>query len=132
MSVSKAEPYNRVTGKITTTSTAPVELKGYTPNYTERGNGFLSRFLKAGDLIWFLQVVSDIMPSYEEADNNLEKYFAFIYPNFKDAIELYGGFRFMLEVWRMINIRYFPPLINKPSSRLKALLKLNDSFGALT
>ena len=98
----------------------------------EQGSGFLSRFYKAGDLIWFLQVISDIMPSFKEADNNLEKYFALIYPNFEDAIGLDGGFRFCLEVWRMKNIRYFPPLIDKPSSRLNALLKLSDSFGALT
>lgn len=98
----------------------------------EQGSGFLSRFYKAGDLIWFLQVISDTMPSFKEADNNLEKYFALIYPNFEDAVGLHGGFRFCLEVWRMKNIRYFPPLIDKPSSRLNALLKLSDSFGALT
>ena len=154
MSVSKAEPYNRVTDKITTTSTAPVELKGYTPNYVdwgskyngacyvstdnatwvqaEQGSGFLSRFYKARNLIWILQALGDSMPSYEEADNDLEKYFAFIYPSFEDAIELYDGLRFMLDVWRMIDARCFPPLINKPSSRLKALQKLNESFGALT
>ena len=98
----------------------------------EQGSWFLSRFLKAGDLIWFLHVVSGIVPSFKETNNNLEKYFALIYPNFEDAVGLHGGFRFSLEVWRMKNIRYFPPLINKPSSRLKALLKLSDSFGALT
>ena len=98
----------------------------------EQGSGFLSRFYKAGDLIWFLSVISDSMPDFKEADNNLKKYFAFIYPNFEDAVGLHGGFRFSLEVWRMKNIRYFPPLIDKPSSRLKALLKLSDSFGALT
>ena len=98
----------------------------------EQGSWFLSRFLKAGDLNWFLHVVSGIVPSFKEANNNLEKYFALIYPNFEDAVGLHGGFRFSLEVWRMKNIRYFPPLINKPSSRLKALQKLNDAFGTLT
>ena len=103
-----------------------------TVSKAEQGSGFLSRFLKAGDLIWFLHVVSGIVPSFKEANNNLEKYFALIYPNFADAVGRHGGSRFSLAVWRMKDIRYFPPLINKPSSRLKALLKLSDSFGALT
>ena len=72
------------------------------------------------------------MPSFKEADNNLEKYFALIYPNFEDAVGLHGGFRFSLEVWRMKNIRYFPPLIIRPSTHQRYWRALNDSFGALT
>ena len=74
-------------------------------------NTTMKAFSEACNIYYFSSLVDNNRPTAEEANVSIEKYFAFIYPETESAIGLHDGFRFILEQWRMICGRLFPPLI---------------------